>query len=71
MIVALKFIKMIGLPSYKFFLKKKQLFFQNFAYHAQLEALSLVAKLNENVRYYALKIGTGRIEKAGTKNTHQ
>ena len=37
---------------------KKQFYSQKHAYHAQIEALSLVKKDNENVRHYALKVGT-------------
>ena len=35
---------------------KKQFYSQKHAYHAQIEALSLVKKDNENVRQYALKV---------------
>ena len=37
---------------------KKQFYSQKHAYHAQIEALSLVKKVNENVRHYALNVET-------------
>ena len=37
---------------------KKQFYSQKHAYHAQIEALSLVKKDNENVRHFALKVET-------------
>ena len=37
---------------------KKQFYSQKHAYHAQIEALSLVKKDNENVRHFALKVDT-------------
>ena len=37
---------------------KKQFSSQKHAYHAQIEALSLVKKDNENVRHYTLKVET-------------
>ena len=37
---------------------KKQFYSQKHAYHAQIEALSLVNKDNENVRHFALKVET-------------
>ena len=37
---------------------KKQFYSQNHAYHAQIEALSLPKKDNENVRHFALKVET-------------
>ena len=37
---------------------KKQFYSQKHAYHAQIEALSLVKKDNENVRHFALKVKT-------------
>ena len=37
---------------------RKQFYSQSHAYHAQIEALSLVKKDNENVRHYALKYET-------------
>ena len=47
---------MIGHLSSKFL--KKQFYSQKHAYHAQIEALSLVKKDNENVRHFALKVET-------------
>ena len=37
---------------------KKQFYSQKHAYHAQIEALSLLKKDNENVRHFALKVET-------------
>ena len=37
---------------------KKQFYYQKHAYHAHIEAISLVKKDNENVRHYALKVET-------------
>ena len=37
---------------------RKQFYSQKHAYHAQIEALSLVKKDNENVRHFALKVET-------------
>ena len=37
---------------------KNQFYSQTHAYHAQLEALSLVKKDNENGRHYVLKVKT-------------
>ena len=56
MIASLKSIEMIGLISSKYL--KKQLYSQKHAYHAQIEALSLVKKDNEKIRHYALKVET-------------
>ena len=47
---------MIGHPFFKFF--KKQFYSQKRAYHAQIDALSLLKKDNENVRHFALKVET-------------
>ena len=54
MIAFHKCIKMIG----HFFLQifKKQFYSQKHAYHAQIEAPSVVKIDNENVRHYALKV---------------
>ena len=52
MIASLKSRKMIDFPSSNF--SKKQFNSQKHAYHAQLDAFSLVREDNENVRHYDL-----------------
>ena len=39
-------------------IRKKTILFRNHAYHAQIEAHSLVKKYNEKVRPFALKVKT-------------